>query len=107
MVYFLAGNVDEILFEARLVETDDPPHKADKKVINGLPNFKIVVHEHVGIDVSDMVSVARLGPDNQRMDLYNFPPGSVIAFRYVFPIEMFSLKISIIDYRCALLLLSV
>ena len=78
-----AGVIDDILLETRMVETSGPSYTADEKYVNGLPNFKVIVREHEGIEVSDSIRVTRLSPYNLKLDLLNFPPGSVIAFRLV------------------------
>lgn len=76
--------VEEILFEASLVVTNDDPYKKDEKYINGLPNFKLKLREHIGADSSDMIHFIRHGPDELELNLFNFRPGSVVALKYGF-----------------------
>ena len=82
---FVAGLIDEIVFEAQmqqLRETAEYSH--DSTFINGLPNFSCTVQEHVKVNDSKMIRVRSLDAQNsQEVEFHNFPPGSAVALRSV------------------------
>ena len=76
----------EVELEAKLYKVKDQEFVQDDNIINGLENFFVDLRTH--LDIKDARFV-RLDDSNQdsaktRIELNNFPPGSVIAFRYLY-----------------------
>ena len=76
----------EVEIEAKLYKVKDQDFVQDENIINGLENFFVDLRTH--LDIKDARFV-RLDDSNQdsaktRIELNNFPPGSVIAFRYLY-----------------------
>ena len=80
---FVAGVVDEIVFEAQTLQLRDAgEYKQDSQFINGFPNFSCSVKEHVKVNDSKMIRVRSVDRENmQEVEFFNFPPGSAIALR--------------------------
>ena len=75
----------EVEIEAKLYKVKDQDFIQDENIINGLENFFVDLKTH--LDIKDARSVRILDASNNkksaktRIELNNFPPGSVIAFR--------------------------
>ena len=75
----------EVEIEAKLYKVKDQDFVQDENIINGLENFFVDLRTH--LDIKDARSVRILDASNNknnaktRIELNNFPPGSVIAFR--------------------------
>lgn len=78
------GKFKEIVFETRLIKTDEKKFEKDPKVINGLDNYQVQFAEHLK-DIRDSKMVKLGHPDKPQqvhIELNNFHPGSVIVFRF-------------------------
>ena len=81
---FIAGEVDEIIFEAQTLKlTEIGEYTEHIHFINGLPNYSCSVSEHLKVQDSKMIRLRSLDGQNlQEVEFYHFPPGSAIALRY-------------------------
>ncbi|XP_077981674.1 glycogen debranching enzyme-like [Glandiceps talaboti] len=80
----IPGHLEEIIFEARLVQKNNTPYNKSTSHVNGLCNYGIEIQEHIQLFGSSMCELSDDGDVNspvQEVDFINFPPGSVIAFR--------------------------
>lgn len=59
--------------------------KKDSKYINGLADYHLQLREHIKVYDSDMVELRDIEDKHmQELDFVNFPPGSIIAFKWDF-----------------------
>jgi Central domain of human glycogen debranching enzyme len=78
----VTGILEEVIFEAKLIQLENQAeYKPDEKFINGLPNFKVSLREHIQPISCDAIGVVESGNNDLQINLFNLPPGSVIAFR--------------------------
>ncbi|KAL3209219.1 hypothetical protein MRX96_009219 [Rhipicephalus microplus] len=79
------GVIEEVIFEAKTVKVNkDSNTKQDKnkEYIVGMHDYQLEIHEHLSLVESKMVDLSKESEENlQELDLTNFTPGSVIAFR--------------------------
>ena len=79
------GVIDEIILEARVAhKSDGTPYKRDGQFINGLTDHQLQLREHIKVYESEIVELKDIGEKHlQEVEFVNFPPGSVIAFKWV------------------------
>ncbi|XP_028857229.1 glycogen debranching enzyme isoform X2 [Denticeps clupeoides] len=82
----IPGKIEEVVLEARTVETCAGSYKKDQKSINGMPEFTVDVKEHIQLKDSSIVrqaGVTSRGPSEfvQEIVFECLTPGSVIVFR--------------------------
>ena len=76
----------EVEIEAKLYKVKDQEFVQDENIINGLENFFVDLKTHLDIKDARSVRILDAASNNKnsaktRIELNNFPPGSVIAFR--------------------------
>ena len=77
------GQVLEIVLEANLNKITDEAFEKDDNFINGLDNFQVDLRKHIPIQESKFVRLTSTPQDPMtRIDLNNFKPGSIIAFKF-------------------------
>lgn len=74
----IAGKINEILFEAKMIGKADNYAK-NEKIINGLSGFYADVRQHITVKASAMVSVTTSNGENS-VRFEKFAPSSVVAF---------------------------
>ena len=76
--------IDEVLLEARLERFKKDEYVKDEAYINGLPGYRVVMHENIKMAESEMVRAHACDHGTeQQLEFINFPPGSVVVFRSV------------------------
>ncbi|MCJ8740307.1 hypothetical protein PDJAM_G00057350 [Pangasius djambal] len=80
------NQIEEVVLEARTVETQAGSYKKDEKSINGLPEFTVEIKEHIQLKDSGVVKQAGVTSRGrsefvQEIVFERLTPGSVIAFR--------------------------
>jgi hypothetical protein len=84
-----SGVVEEVMLEARLVPKEGHhKFKKDEKYINGLSKYDLFMQEHVPLDKSTVLGLCDppakdADPHAQYLSYHYFPPGSIIAVKYV------------------------
>ncbi|TSN03381.1 Glycogen debranching enzyme [Bagarius yarrelli] len=83
---FIPGKIEEVVLEARTIETQAGSYKKDEKSINGLPEFTMEIKEHIQLKDSRVVKQAGVTSRGrsefvQEIVFERLTPGSVIAFR--------------------------
>ncbi|KAB5550573.1 hypothetical protein PHYPO_G00055230 [Pangasianodon hypophthalmus] len=83
---FIPGKIEEVVLEARTVETQAGFYEKDEKSINGLPEFTVEIKEHIQLKDSGVVKQAGVTSRGrsefvQEIVFKRLTPGSVIAFR--------------------------
>lgn len=83
---FIPGKIEEVVLEARTVETKDGGYVKDDKYINGMPEYTVEIKEHLSLQQSTVVKQAAVTTKDrsefvQEITFQKLTPGSVIAFR--------------------------
>ncbi|XP_056452233.1 glycogen debranching enzyme isoform X2 [Gadus chalcogrammus] len=83
---FIPGKIEEVVFEARMVERHAGSYKRDDDVINGMPEYSVEIKEHIALAESTLVKpgvVTSKGRSEfiQEITFQKLTPGSAIAFR--------------------------
>ncbi|KAJ3594817.1 hypothetical protein NHX12_004122 [Muraenolepis orangiensis] len=78
--------IEEVVFEARMVERHAGSYKRDDNVINGMPEYTVEIKEHLALEDSTLVKpgvVTSKGRSEfiQEITFQKLTPGSAIAFR--------------------------
>ena len=77
--------IDEIILEAKLVQRHPTHIGQSDSHINGLSHYTVEMQQHIKLLASGMCELSEHGGETntplQEVDLINFPPGSVIAFK--------------------------
>ena len=63
-----------------MTKKGEAPFEQHPAFINGLSNFSCILQENIPVEKSFTVRVDKKD-SSCTVDFYNFPPGSVIAFR--------------------------
>ncbi|CAJ0581715.1 unnamed protein product, partial [Mesorhabditis spiculigera] len=71
----LGGQLDEILFEMKLVQTQDESRPEGDNSLIGLSNYRTDVREHVPLEETKSCKV-----HGEHLQLTDFPAGAVVAF---------------------------
>lgn len=75
-----AGEIKEIVFEAKFSETEGFKYEKNPNFINGLPNYYLDIKEKLETSASESIKVRKQG-DSSEVDFHSFPPGSVVVFK--------------------------
>ncbi|CAL8276876.1 unnamed protein product [Lota lota] len=83
---FIPGKIEEVVFEARMVERHAGSYKRDDDIINGMPEYTVEIKEHMALADSSLVKpgvVTSKGRSEfiQEITFQKLTPGSAIAFR--------------------------
>ncbi|XP_052826586.1 glycogen debranching enzyme isoform X2 [Octopus bimaculoides] len=81
----LPGVVDEVIFEMKLVHREGCEYHMDHEYINGLPDYRLNLVEHIKINFSEMIKVTKSDKNCVEINFKNFPPSSVIAIKMSLP----------------------
>lgn len=77
------GELVEVALEARITKRQDKDFVRDVREINGLDNFGVAMKKNIGINDSRMARFGHSGSHERvQIDLVDFPPGSVIVFKF-------------------------
>ncbi|CAL8347014.1 unnamed protein product [Merluccius merluccius] len=83
---FIPGKIEEVVFEARMVERHAGSYQRDNDIINGMPDYTVEIKEHIALEDSTLVKpgvVTSKGRSEfiQEITFQKLTPGSAIAFR--------------------------
>ncbi|XP_063063067.1 glycogen debranching enzyme isoform X1 [Engraulis encrasicolus] len=82
----IPGKIEEVVFEARTLQRTVDPYSKDGQSINGMPDYTVVISEHLQLKDSKIVKQAAVTSKGrsefvQEIIFEQLTPGSVIAFR--------------------------
>ncbi|XDV47734.1 hypothetical protein PO909_017297 [Leuciscus waleckii] len=83
---YIPGKIEEVILEARTIERNAESYTKDETCINGLPNYTVVIREHVQLKDSEIVKQGDATTKGrsefvEEILFEKLTPGSVITFR--------------------------